>query len=257
MPQNSQWLKVQLGLAALISAQVGIGAIGVAQLPPPPASLEPAPPQPSYSTCQPPAPGEYLLLVVSKTPESQDRVRRVLPAGVTAIVCTYLNDVVTRVGGFATVDSANAWSRYLTESGLSAFVARPADGVATQAPQPPNLQPSVPQAPVVPPQPTIAKPAPTSSPQSLTFNPQLLGTGYAVLVDFFNQPELAAQVQQQLGKEIGLVSYRQRPYLLAVHTSDQTTANSTLQSLTDRGFWAMVVDSRRVTLLRQSVSRSR
>jgi hypothetical protein len=73
------------------------------------------------------------------------------------------------------------------------------------------------------------------------------------LVDYFSKPELATQVQQLVGKEIGLAAYRQRPYLLAVHTSDQNLANSTLQALTDRGFWAMVVDSRRVTLLRQAV----
>ena len=76
------------------------------------------------------------------------------------------------------------------------------------------------------------------------------------MVDYFSKPELATQVRQLVGKDIGLVSYRQRPYLLAVHTTDQRLANSTLQTLTDRGFWAMVVDSRRVTLLRQAISTS-
>jgi hypothetical protein len=74
------------------------------------------------------------------------------------------------------------------------------------------------------------------------------------LVDYFSRPELATQVQQLVGKEIGLAAYRQRPYLLAVHTNDQSLANSTLQALTDRGLWAMVVDSRRVTLLRQAIT---
>jgi len=46
-----------------------------------------------------------------------------------------------------------------------------------------------------------------------------------------------------------LVSYGQRPYLLAVYTRNQREANSTLRELSDRGFWSMVVDSRRVTLL--------
>jgi hypothetical protein len=80
-----------------------------------------------------------------------------------------------------------------------------------------------------------------------------LGAGYAVLVDFFSQPELALQVRQLAGREIGLASYGQRPYLLAVYTADPAIANATLQSLTDRGFWAMVVDSRRVTVLRQTI----
>jgi hypothetical protein len=81
-----------------------------------------------------------------------------------------------------------------------------------------------------------------------------LGEGYAVLVDYFNQPEIAAQVQQLLGEKVGLVSYGQRLYLLAVHTTSQREANSTLQKLSDRGFWSMLVDSRRVTLLRSIVS---
>ncbi len=74
-----------------------------------------------------------------------------------------------------------------------------------------------------------------------------------MLVDYFSQPELATRVHQLIGKDIGLAAYRQRPYLLAIYTSDQRLANSTLQSLTDRGFWAMVVDSRRVTLLRRVI----
>jgi hypothetical protein len=73
-------------------------------------------------------------------------------------------------------------------------------------------------------------------------------------VDYFSKPALATQVQQLVGKDIGLASYRQRPYLLAVYTTDQSLANSTLQALTERGFWAMVVDSRRVTLLRQTIA---
>jgi hypothetical protein len=74
-----------------------------------------------------------------------------------------------------------------------------------------------------------------------------------VLVDYLNQPELAAKVQQVLGRSVGIVSYGQRPYLLAIYTMDQNAANATLQALSDRGFWTAVVDGRRVVLLRQSV----
>jgi hypothetical protein len=73
-------------------------------------------------------------------------------------------------------------------------------------------------------------------------------------VDYFNQPEVAAQVQKIVGDNVGLVSFGQRPYLLAVYTTNQRKANSTLRELSDRGFWSMVVDSRRVTLLRSRVS---
>jgi hypothetical protein len=88
----------------------------------------------------------------------------------------------------------------------------------------------------------------------LTYTPQALGNGYAVLVDYLNQPEMALQVKQLLGRDVGLVSYANRPYLLAVYTSSQREANSILRKLSDRGFWSMVVDSRRVTLLRSVVS---
>jgi hypothetical protein len=217
--------------------------------------------QPSYPVCQPPNPGEYLLLIVSQTPENQERVRRTLPPSATATVCNYLDDVVTRVSGFTTVDTANAWARYMTESiGLTAFVARPAETPpapvlplpSSQLPQPqPSPQPQTPPAQTPAPQAT----APRFP--SLAFNPQPLGAGYAVLVDYFSQPDLAVQVRQLAGREIGLASYGQRPYLLAIYTADPAIANATLQALTDRGFWAMVVDSRRVTLLRQTIDVSR
>ncbi|MBD2185889.1 hypothetical protein H6S82_02160 [Planktothrix sp. FACHB-1355] len=91
------------------------------------------------------------------------------------------------------------------------------------------------------------------SENSPAYNPQPLGTGYAVLVDYFNQPEIAAQVQEALKKEVGLVSYGQRPYLLVLHTTDQKNATSIFEDLSDRGFWVMLVDSDKVTLLRARV----
>ncbi len=189
--------------------------------------------------CQPPSSGEYLLLVVSKTPDVQDKLRKVLPTTANTTVCNYLNDVVTRVSGFNTVETASSWAQYLTETvGLQAFVARPT--TLGDAPQSPAI--------ATPPSASVS----TAS-SSLKYNPQLLGAGYAVLVSYFNKPELASQLQQALNKSVGLASYGQRPYLLAIHTTDQNTANSMLQRLSDRGFVVMVVDSRRVTLLKSSV----
>jgi hypothetical protein len=190
--------------------------------------------QSSYPQCQPPKSGEYLLLVVSKTSETQTKVRSVLPNNADAMVCNYFENVVTRVSGFSSVETANSWAQYMTETvGLQAFVARPTQAASRPA-EPATL--------------------PSKTPNSSIYNPQPLGTGYAVLVSYFNRPELAGQVQQALSKEVGLVSYGQRPYLLAIQTKDQAIAHSTLQKLSDRGFWAMVVDSRRVTLLRSAVN---
>ena len=89
---------------------------------------------------------------------------------------------------------------------------------------------------------------------SPAYNPKPLGTGYAILVDYFNQPEIAKQVQQALGKEVGLVSYAQRPYLLISHTTNQINATDTFEMLSKRGFWVMLVDSQKVTLLRAQIN---
>lgn len=174
------------------------------------------------TSCQPPNAGEYLLLVVSPTLASQEQVRRALPPNTNSTICQYLKDTVTRIGGFTQIENANAQAVYMNEIvGLSAFVAV----------QPANTPPQNPPA----------------------YTPKPLGAGYAVLVDYFNSPEIATQVRQLLGNDVGLSSYGQRPYLLAVHTNDQKNANSILQRLSDRGFFALLVDSRKVILLRTRV----
>ncbi|HAA33489.1 MAG TPA: hypothetical protein DCE56_44425 [Cyanobacteria bacterium UBA8553] len=179
--------------------------------------------QQTVSPCQPPQANEYLLLVLSKSLEIQEHLQRTLPANTQTTFCRYLDDKVTRIAGFRSLDNANSWARYVKEIvGLSAFVVRP-----TQATLPTN---------------------------SLAYNPQPLGEGYAVLVDYLNQPEIAIKLKQILGKDVGLVSFGQRPYLLASYTTNQREANSVLRKLSDRGFWSMLVDSNRVTLLRSVIS---
>lgn len=178
--------------------------------------------QQTASPCQPPQPDEYLLFVLSQTRESQEHLQRTLPPNTQTTFCRYLEDRVTRIAGFTSLEDANSWARYVKEIvGLSAFVVRPA-----------------------------AATLPAHSP---AYSPQPLGDGYAVLVDYFNQPEVAVQVKQLLGSDVGLVSYGQRPYLLAIYTTSQRKANSMLRQLSDRGFWSMIVDSRRVALLKAKV----
>lgn len=191
----------------------------------------------SAPVCEPPAAGEYLLLIVSESDQTPEQLRRTLPPNASTTVCRYLDNTVTRVGGFTDAEVANSWAQYLSDlGGMQAFVARPSEADATQA-----------QAP--------ATPSPTAaSTEALSYNPQPLAAGYAVLVDYFNRPEVATDVQQTLGGQVGLVSYGQRPYLLALHTSDVAVANSVLQQLSDRNFLALVVDSRRVVLLTPTVA---
>jgi hypothetical protein len=72
-------------------------------------------------------------------------------------------------------------------------------------------------------------------------------------VDYDNRPDLAAQVQLVLNRPIGLVAFEQRPYLLAVHTSDAEVASTILQMLSSRQFTAAIVDSSRAVLLTPAI----
>ncbi|MEH1869019.1 MAG: hypothetical protein V7K69_29060 [Nostoc sp.] len=192
--------------------------------------------QQAIPACQPPTSGEYLLLVVSPTADNQKQLRSALPPELKTITCKYLNETVTRIGGFKKIDDANRWARYVSNIvGLSAIITtRP----TTANVQPPQTQPQLQQQ---PPQ------------QTVNYNPQALGEGFAVLVDYYNRPELVNSVQQAVGGNVGFVSYGQRPYLLAVYTTNQSEAYNTLQKLNNGGFVASIVDSRKVILLRSTV----
>ncbi len=214
--------------------------------------------QSNTSACQGPRQGEFLLLVVSPTPENQSQLRRALPTEINTTVCQYLSDTVTRIGGFSKVDDANGWARYVRDIvGLSAFVTTgqttPTTPTTTQPYNPPpRIQPTYNPTPRIQPTTNQTPFNPTANnPQG--YNPQALGSGYAVLIDYGNHPEIATQVQQAVGGDVGFVSYGQRPFLLAVYTTNQREASTTLQTLSDRGFFAMIVDSRKVTLLRSNV----
>jgi len=182
--------------------------------------------QQKIPVCQPPNPGEYLLLVITPTAEYQKQLRSALPNEISSTTCQYLTDTVSRIGGFNRIEDANRWARYINNIvGLSAIITTKPAEVAQQ----PATVPTV------------------------NYNPQPLGQGYAVLVDYYNRPELANSVQQVVGGNVGFASYGQRPYLLATHTSNQQQAYNTLQRLNERGFFAILVDSRKVVLLRSSV----
>ncbi|KAF3884358.1 MULTISPECIES: hypothetical protein [Nostocales] len=172
--------------------------------------------------CQPPGAGEYLLLVISPTSNNQNQLRRALPGELKTTTCRYLKDTVTRIGGFRSIDDANRWARYISNVvGLSAIITT---------------------------RPTEATPG-----QNVTYKPERLGEGYAVLVDYYNRPEVANEVREVVGGNVGFATYGQRPYLLAVYTNNQKDAYTTLQKLSEQGFSAVLVDSRKVLLLRSAV----
>ncbi|MBW4512818.1 MAG: hypothetical protein KME64_40955 [Scytonematopsis contorta HA4267-MV1] len=194
--------------------------------------------QGSIPSCKPPSTGEYLLLVISPTTDNQNQLRRALPSDLKTSVCRYLNETVTRIAGFDKVDDANRWAKYVNQiAGLSAIITTK-QGAGTPVAQQPKPQPKPQQKPQL---------------ETANFKPQPLGPGFAVLVEYFNRPELVSQVGQVVKGDVGFVSYGQRPYLLALYTTTQKEAYDTLQRLTDRGFFAVVADSRKVMLLRRAV----
>ena len=194
--------------------------------------------QSSLTDCQLPQPNEYILLVLTQTSETQQQVRNAFPETAQLNVCQYGENVVTRIGGFSKFEFANSWGQYIKDNlelltivQPSNFAQNPPTGSANA------VFNSPPRTPVA------------QTPGNPEYNLQALGTGYAVLVDYFSNPELAYQLQNLLGRKIGLVSYFARPYLLIEYTSRQVEANATASSLSQRGFSAAVVDSRQVTVL--------
>jgi hypothetical protein len=195
----------------------------------------------AQETCAAPKPGEYLLLIVSNTPEEQKLVQRTLPNDINSEVCRYLSNLVTRVGGFDDQLIAEDWAAYLQDKvKLPAYVVKQE---VTQVPRPSPNSTSV----------VRETPPSSSKPESTRYNPQPLGSGYAVLVDYFNQPELALQLRTVIGGDVGLVSYGQRPYLLVEYTTNSDKATATLKQLSSRGFWPMLVDSNRVTVISPAI----
>jgi len=235
--------------------------------------ISPAFSEKAITTCQPPGVGEYLLLVVSPTTETQKQLRKALPSDLKTVNCKYLNETVTRIGGFKKMDDAKRWARYVNDIvGLSAIVTTRPTTVASASTVPktiPNTVPKISSKSSVASASMIAStkttkinktnvsstvPSRSSSQKVVSYNPRVLGEGYAVLVDYFNRPELASTVQQVVEGNVGFVAYGQRPYLLAVYTTNQKEANNTLQKLNERGLFANLVDSRKVVLLRSVVN---
>ncbi|MEO0986849.1 MAG: hypothetical protein AAFY20_15035 [Cyanobacteria bacterium J06639_14] len=218
-----------------------------------------------FPPCAPPANREYLLLVKGETVESRDRIQNLLPTTTDVTVCSYLNDVVVRAGGFTSLENANAWAQYLTEvEGAQAFVARPAAPGETVTSEPITAEPVEPEP--IPELPAEGTPAPSEDPiatpvanileneAAVGYDPQLLGEGYAVLVDYANNPAVAKQLQQTLNQPVGLAVYEQQPFLLAAQSIDPQAAAQVLQTLSNDRYGAFIVDSSEVVLLSPGVA---
>jgi hypothetical protein len=169
--------------------------------------------------CRPPVPGEYLVLISTPTPESQQLAIARLPKDIDIGLCRYVDRIVARIGQFRDRALADDWRRYVEETlRLPAYVVDP----SSTNPQP-------------------------------TGNPGALGAGYAVLVDYSQRPEIAAELQRLLARDIGLVLYGGKNFLLVTYTPNIADAAESLKRVSDRGFFTFLVDSSRVTLLNPRV----
>jgi hypothetical protein len=88
----------------------------------------------------------------------------------------------------------------------------------------------------------------------VAYAPKLLGEGYAVLVNYSNNPDIAKQLQQFLNQPVGLAIYQQQPFLLAAQSPDPQAAAQVLQTLSNNRFGAFIVDSSEVVLLSDAVA---
>ncbi|MBG0742790.1 MAG: hypothetical protein IV298_04770 [Cylindrospermopsis raciborskii KL1] len=211
-------MQIRLPKTKCALASLGAFLVGMVSHPSPVLS------QSTLPVCQPPSGEEYLLLFLTPTANNQEQLRTVLPSELKSVTCKYLDQVVTRVGSFKKVEDANRWAKYVSNViGLPAIIAQP-----RSEPPKPNY--------------------------NYSYNPTLLGDGFAVLVDYFRRPELANNIQKIVGGNVGLVSYGERPYLLAVYTTNQTEAYRTLQKLNENGLFAILADGRKVVLLRSVVT---
>ncbi len=177
--------------------------------------------QTEIPSCQPPGVDQFILLVRETSRTDQEQLKRTLPQGVEISLCNYSNQEVIRLGNFSDIETADNWGSYIREiTGLVTVIAASSQERET----------------------------------SLEFNPRPLDSGYGVLVNYFNETEVAVELRDLLNKEIGLVSYLARPYLLVLHTKSEREASQLLERLSQRGFWAVVVQSDRATLLTPVVS---
>ncbi|MGD1908104.1 MAG: hypothetical protein ACFB0C_19235 [Leptolyngbyaceae cyanobacterium] len=195
--------------------------------------------------CSLPATAEYFLLFQGETEAERDRIQNLLPASTDVMVCQYLDAPVVRAGGFTSLENANAWAQYLTEvEGAQTFVARPA--------APGEVPPAA--TPVEPVEPSTEPVAVPVDDAVVGYAPLLLGEGYAVLVNYSDQPAIAQQVQNTLNDAVGLAVYQRQPYLLAVQTTDAQVATQALQALSSGRFTAFIVDSSDVVLLSPAIA---
>lgn len=220
----------------LRSAVVTLGAIASLALGTSPAGSQEVIPEMITETetlteCAPPAVDTYNIFVATPTPAIQTSVanQATLALGDRAAVkvCLYQGQVMSQVGTFRTLEAASNWQTFLKNT-------TQLDGVIVQ---------------------TQGEPEPTAAPEDtpIPFTPKVLSPGFAVILDFRNDPQVARQIAQGRSQPPGLVVYGDRPYLLMGNEKTMEAAKSVIQQLGNQGYWMGVVPSETVVLLKEAV----
>ncbi|WP_024545395.1 hypothetical protein [Picosynechococcus sp. NKBG15041c] len=215
------------------------------------ASGTPVVAQRGLSLCQPPQTGEFLVLVFTPSQPLQTEVRNQVTQTLPdqqAIACEYNGNVLSRVGGFTTLEAATQWSEYFGEAvGLPLMVITPTDSdLSAAAVLPPNGMPAAAQANPVPPSVVAATPA--------SFQPRPLQGGFGLLVDYGSDWAIATRLKALTNQAVGLVVYGGRGYLLAAQTEDATQLTELLNRLNQNGLGAIAVPADQLILLKADIN---
>ncbi len=203
--------------------------------------------------CQPPGASEFLLFATARTPEAQALLRSKAPTDATTTVCRYQGEVVIRVAGFASEPSAAAWGQYLIRAtGIPTTIVRPVPQALAPVVTPVTIGATTDVAPKAG---GLGNGSVGKRFSPGVYKPQALSSGYAVLVNYNNRPDVAVQLGQVLSQDVGVAVYGERPYLFVVQTGEMTAANAVVKLLSDRGFLALRVEAKSVVVLRPVVKR--
>ena len=218
----------------------------------------------TIADCLPPSANEFLLFATARTVDAQAVLRSKAPTDATTTICRYQGEMVMRVAGFASEASAAAWGQYLIRAtGFPTTIVRPVPVIAAVTPVAPTMSPV--GADVTPKTTTNLTGVSTANGGTGgsvgkrfapgVYNPQALSSGYAVLVNYNNRPNVAVQLGQVLSQDIGVAIYGERPYLFVIQTGEMSAANAVVKLLNDRGFLALRVEAKSVVVLRPVVKR--
>lgn len=218
----------------------------------------------TIADCLPPSANEFLLFATAGTLDAQAVLRSKAPTDATTTVCRYQGETLMRVAGFASEASAAAWGQYLIRAtGIPTTIVRPVSVGAAVSPAAPAIGPV--GADVLPKTTSVLTGAGMAnggtggsvgkrfSPG--VYKPQALSSGYAVLVNYNNRPNVAVQLGQVLSQDVGVAVYGEQPYLFVTQTSEMSAANAVVKLLNDRGFLALRVEAKSVVLLRPGMKR--